>query len=81
MNIYWCHELDEPYGLYVAAPTRGRAKKWFAMEVDCAYTDVRTTTMRRGVTDTFEGSIAEGDPILEKYGLEYLDEEYTEEYL
>ena len=75
MNIYWCNEKNEPYGLFVIASTRGRAKLLYATETDCDYLDVRMQTMRRGVNEHFEGTIDEGSPLLAKYGLEYSESE------
>lgn len=75
MNIFWCHEKNENYGLFVKALTRGRAKAIFSAEVECDITDVRTNIMRRGVNEHFEGVIDLGDKILEKYGLEYSEDE------
>ena len=48
MNIFWCHEKNENYGLFVKASTRGRAKAIFSAEIECDITDVRTNIMRRG---------------------------------
>lgn len=79
MNIYFCHELDELYGLYVIAKTRGRAKAIYAAEEGCEYTAVRTITMRINVNETAEGVLLDNDPQLKKYDLEYYDLEYTEE--
>ena len=73
MNIYWCQELEEPYGLYIIAKTRGRAKDMFSREVGCDYISVRTKIFRRGVTETIEGEILEDSPLLKKYNLEYAD--------
>ena len=75
MNIYWCSEKDEPYGLFVIAPTRGRAKVRYAAETECYFTDVRTCLMRRGIKEPFEGTIDEGSSLLKKYNLEYGKEE------
>lgn len=78
MNIYWCNEKDEPYGLFVMARTRGRAKARYAAETECDFTEVRTQLMRRGVNEPFEGVIGENSSLLKKYGLEYSEsEEYT----
>ena len=75
MNIYWCNEKNEPYGLFIIAPTRGRAKARYAFETTCEYLDVRTCLMRRGVNEPFEGIIYEGSSLLKKYNLEYGKEE------
>lgn len=74
MNIYWCHEKDEGYGLFVKALTRGRAKDIYACYVECRLIDVRTNIMRRGINEDFEGVLDEPKG-LEKYGLSYGDEE------
>ena len=75
MNIYWCYERGNWGGLFVVAKTRGRAKEIFSAEVDCEYTEVRTNIYRRGVCEITEDVIDEGSPLLEKYGLEYAEEE------
>lgn len=75
MNIYWCHEKNENYGLYVKALTRGRAKDIYSAEVECHFTDVRTNIMRRGVNEHFEGVIDINEPTLKKYGLSYGEDE------
>lgn len=71
MNIYWCHEKNEGYGLYVKALTRGRAKDIYAGYIECRLIDVRTNIMRRGINEDFEGVLDEP----KKYGLEYDEEE------
>lgn len=75
-NIYWCEEKGEFGGLFVVAPTRGRAKEIYSAEVECRYTDVRSRIMRRGVNEMFPCVIDDvGSPLLKKYGLEYSEEE------
>ena len=78
MNIYWCHEKNEDYGLYVKALTRGRAKVLYADYVECRLIDVRTGISRRGINGDFEG-VVDDPKDLEKYGLIYdEEEEFTE---
>lgn len=73
MNIYWCHEKNEGYGLFVKALTRGRAKDIYACYIECRLIDVRSNIMKRGVNEKFEGVLEIGDE--RKYGLEYTEEE------
>lgn len=73
MNIYWCHEKNEGYGLFVKALTRGRAKDIYACYVECRLIDVRTNIMRRGINEDFEGVLEVGEET--KYGLKYTEEE------
>ena len=75
MNIYWCHEKHEYSGLYIVAATRGRAKRIYADEVECKYLKVRTNIVKRGVNEQIEGVIEFDSPLLEKYGLQYDEEE------
>lgn len=75
MKIYFCREKDEYEGLFVVAETRGLAKKIFANEVDCHFTDVRTEIRRRRVPE-FKGrclcpDVEEDQAALERYCLEY----------
>lgn len=74
MKIYLCHEKDVGYGLYVCALTRGRAKRIYASDVDCSMLDVHSQIMRRGVNEPFEGIM--DDEQLDKYGLEYVEEDW-----
>lgn len=74
-NIYWCQEKDEFYGAFFVAPTRGRAKVLCASYFECDFTDVRTQIIKRGVNEDFCGIIENFSPLLEKYGLEYAEEE------
>ena len=72
MNIYWCNEFDMIEGLYVVARTRGKAKMLFAHELDCNYTDVRSSVRRKDVPEEIEGVIYDEDStLLKKYNLEY----------
>lgn len=74
-NIYWCYEKDDFYGAYFVAKTRGQAKVMCASEYELHFTDVRTQIVKRGVNETFCGIIESDSPLLEKYGLEYIDTE------
>lgn len=80
MNIYLCHEKDEYAGLFISAPTRGVAKKIFAMEIDCEYTDVRSEVRKRGVNCDIERIfMADNEADIEDlqyYGLKYDEEMY-----
>lgn len=73
MNIYWCHERNEYHGLFVKALTRGKAKVLYSEYVECEMIDVRTSIMRRGINEDFEGVLDIGEE--KKYGLEYTEEE------
>ena len=76
MNIYWCYEKYDSCGLFVIAETRGKAKLLFANEVDEDYIDIRSQIYRRGVFENVSGIIdPEDTELLEKYGLEYTDDE------
>jgi hypothetical protein len=75
-NIYWCEEKGEFGGLYVIAPTRGRAKELYSAEIECRYIDVRTQIIMRGVNEVFPCVIdSVNTPLMKKYGLEYTEEE------
>lgn len=74
MNIYFCRESCEDAGLFVFAPTRGRAKVMFAHEVNCNFTDVRCALHKRGVCEPIPIIVDDVDsPLLKKYGLEYTE--------
>lgn len=79
MNIYFCREYDENAGLFVIAVSRGKAKEIFAGEVDCRFTDVRSSIRKRGVSELEQRSlfadIKEDVLVLERYGLAYDEEE------
>lgn len=75
MTIFWCHEREDDSGLYVVAMTRHSARKIFANEVECNKMDVFTKTVKRGAMEHFEGVIGVDSPLLEKYGLQYDEEE------
>lgn len=75
MNIYWCHELDDDYGMFVAANTPSKAKYLFSDEDGCAYKDVRYHCVKKNAITNKEETL----PRLEEYilqvnGLHYLDE-------
>ena len=74
-NIYWCQEKDDFCGAYFVAPTRGTAKVMCSHEFNCQFTDVRTQIIKRGVNENFCGIIENDSPLLEKYGLKYMEEE------
>lgn len=78
MNIYFCREKDEYAGLFVIAPTRGKAKELFAYEVDCSFVAVRTEIRRKDVDEDKQRCLFDIDedlPILTKHGLFYEDAE------
>lgn len=74
MNIYFCYEPYENCGLYVIASSRGRAKDFYGCETDANYIDIRCTLIRKGVKESSEGCIQDGDPIMKKYNLHYYEE-------
>ena len=73
MNIYWCHEKNEGYGLFVKALTKGRAKDIYASITECRFVDARVHIVRRGINADFEGVLEVGEEA--KYGLEYGEED------
>lgn len=75
MNIYWCYEYHENWGVFVIAETRGKAKVLGAAELDVRFTDVRTQVVRKNVKEKKEGVIDNGSPLLKKYDLEYDESE------
>lgn len=83
MNLYWCHEKNEDYGLFAAARTPGEAKMFYSHETEIPFTDIRCNIMRHGVTGR-HGTVGEEDAEwLKKYGQKYGTEEedaYTEIY-
>ena len=78
MNIYWCYDYHENWGVFVVAKTRGRAKVLGAAEMDIRFTDVRSWVVRKNVKEKTEGVIEFGSPLLLKYKLEY---DVSEEWL
>lgn len=74
MNIYWCFEKHDYYGLYVIAETRGQAKRIYADELTENFIDIRCHTYRKNVDE--KAGIIDGydTKLLEKYNLEYEEE-------
>lgn len=75
MNIYWCYEMNEFSGLYIIAPSRGKAKVIFAYETGDEFINVRSQIYRRGVNERVGIIEAADTKLLEKYNLEYAEEE------
>lgn len=73
MNIYWCYDPQELWGVYVIAKSRGRAKTFASGQLDIKYIDVRTSIVRKDVKEKQECVVDLGSPLLKKYGLEYHD--------
>lgn len=80
MNIYWCFEKNDYFGLYVIAETRGKAKQIFADEIGESYIDIRSHIYRRGVNERKGIIEAEDTKLLNKYNLEYADEEQADNW-
>lgn len=78
MNIYLCHIVDDNYGLFIVAKTKGSAKAWFAGIVGEDFTDVRCGLRRKNVDEKNEGEIGLGDRRLKKYDLYYCDDDGNE---
>ena len=78
MNIYWCHIVDDNYGLFIVAKTRGSAKAWFAGIAGEDFTDVRCAIHQKNVDEKNEGEIDLGDRRLKKYDLYYCDADENE---
>ena len=78
MNIYWCYDPQECWGVFVIAKSRGRAKDFASCELDIKYTAVRSCLQVKDVKEKHEGVIDLGSPLLKKYGLEYHEREGDE---
>lgn len=78
MNIYWCHIVDDNYGLFIVAKSAGAAKALFAGIVGEDFTDIRCGLRRKNVNEKFEGEIDLGDRRLKKYDLYYYDDDRNE---
>ena len=75
-NIYWCEEKRQYGGLYVLAPTRGKAKQLYAEYIECQYIDVRISIVKRGAMWQFPCVIDDiKSPLLKQFNLEYTEEE------
>lgn len=74
MNIYWCFEKSDYFGLYVIAETRGQAKRIYADEVTECFIDIRCQIYRKNVNEKAGIIEAENTKLLEKYNLEYEEE-------
>ena len=75
MNIYWCFEKHDYYGLFVIAETRGQAKRIYADEVTEDFIDIRCHLYRKGVNEKAGVIDPDDTKLLNKYNLEYSDEE------
>lgn len=87
MNIYWVTSCGEPFGLYITAETRGRAKEIGRKEMSGVYqeenyTDMRAQLCAKNITEeTDERVIYDGiedEEILKDHGLRYATEEEIE---
>ena len=74
-RVYFCYEKGDFCGLFVIASSRGKAKELFAREVMTDFTEVRSRLSKKEVVDYDEGVIDVGDPLLEKIGLQYCEDE------
>lgn len=74
MNIYFCHEKGESYGLYIIAETLNRAKMLYSAEYGDPYIEIRGHLMRKNVNEKRESTIYNyDDKLLKKYDLEYTE--------
>ena len=80
MNIYFCFEKTDYCGLYVIAETRGQAKRMFAVEVTEYFTDIRCHIYRKNVEEKAGIIEPEDTKLLNKYNLEYHDEEQADNW-
>ena len=76
MNIYWCFEKHDYYGLFVVAETAGQAKRIYADEVTEYFIDIRCHVCRKNVDEKAGIIEPEDTKTLEKYNLEYAEDEY-----
>ena len=74
MNLYWCHEKGEYFGLWVVAETIGKAKQCYAVETFVHFTDVRCELHKKDIGNIEEGYLDLLDKRLEMLGVTY-DEE------
>ena len=87
MNIYWVSTRDEPFGLFITAKTRGRAKEIGRREMCGAYndecfTDMRASLRAKDITEEKDERVIydgiEDEEILKAHGLRYATEEEIE---
>ena len=77
MKIWWCHELDDYYGMFVVANTPSKAKYLYSQEVNCKYTDVRYHCVVKDADAYKEETLSDTkDIVLQRHGLHYFDEYY-----
>ena len=79
MNIYFCNEFMEESGLYVVAPSRGKAKALYSAEIGEPYTEIRCRIVKRGVNADYSGTIDYGDPDMKRFDLHYVDPDTYED--
>lgn len=51
MNLYWCYNRDDLYGIYVAAENRNKAKIYAMIEMDIDYIDVNVRCFKKDVEE------------------------------
>ena len=56
MNIYWCYDRYEYYGVYVAAETRNKARNFAAIECDDEYININAYIIKKDVKDIVSGT-------------------------
>jgi hypothetical protein len=71
MNLYWCHEKGEYFGLWVVAETSGKAKNLYAMETDIHFTEARCELHKKDVGNIEEGCLDLFDERLDMLGVTY----------
>ena len=74
-NIYWCFDKFSDSGLFVIAKTRGIAKRIFAEEIGEHFLDIRCHIYRKNILDRTGIIDPEDAETLDRYNLEYADEE------
>lgn len=74
MNLYWCHEKGEYFGLWVVAETKGKAKVMYCHETTTDFLDARCELHKKDVGDIEEGCLDLFDKRLEMLGVTYGEE-------
>ena len=75
MKIWWCQELDEDFGMFVAANAPSKAKYLYSQEAECRYTDVRYHCVVKDADIDVEETLSDTkDMVLQRHGLHYLNE-------
>lgn len=82
MFLWWVYLDTVEWGVYITAPSRGRAKSifWHCSTDACEYTDIKVRKLKSA--DGFGERFMDMDcPELEALGVRYMTEEEYDEYM